>query len=105
MKDKTSILSILYHCGHREIYKIVFDGVDYELFFFRELRSGHKTKPMSEMKVQDVGLIKDYIGENAFPIPEVNASIWKVEAKGDFFTNYLRERNPNGVFFKLKGEY
>lgn len=102
----SSILSILYNSGNREIYKIVFDGVDYELFFFRKLRSGHKTKPVSEMKVQDVGLIKDYIGENAFPMSEVNASgFWKVEAKGDFFTNYLRKRNPNGVFSELKGEY
>ena len=56
-------LNISYSSGNREVYKIVFDGADYELFSSRKLRSGRETKPVSQMKAKDVQEIVDFISE------------------------------------------
>jgi hypothetical protein len=76
-----STLTIFYQSGGREVYKVVFDGIDYELFhhFFKK---GRETKPVSQMKVEDVQEIVDFISEELSLFSHMHK--FKVEGTGVF---------------------
>lgn len=83
-------LYISYDSGNREVYKIFFNGVDYELFSSRKLRSGRETKPVSEMKAKDVQEIVDFISEEL----SLFSHMHKFEVEG---TGVLAKFNPEKV--------